>query len=209
MNQELYSYLQKMHLFIEAQEKRISYLEKKVKELEKLTGELKTRPPIRVDRIEYKFDQLKVETLDGTLNIGLNPSELQEIEDFAINNKGINTPNQPKVHFQRTMELEEEMYKYLETDLQGVIEETAQALNTTVDESYTTFIKEDIKKQLPIRIEYYLKQQAAAPKREQSPENEESDLNQPIVEQLKKEIRNGVQTFLKNLPENMKGMKNE
>ena len=34
--------------------------------------------------MEYKFDQLKVETLEGTLNIGLNPSDLQGIEDFSV-----------------------------------------------------------------------------------------------------------------------------
>ena len=39
--------------------------------------------------MEYKFDQLKVETLEGTLNIGLNPSDLQAIEDFSVpNGKG-------------------------------------------------------------------------------------------------------------------------
>ncbi len=38
-----------------------------------------------MEKIEYKFDQLKVESLDGTLNIGLNPSNLKEtIEDLAV-----------------------------------------------------------------------------------------------------------------------------
>ena len=39
------------------------------------------------NELEYKFDQLKVETLEGTLNIGLNPSDLQGIEDFSIPSK--------------------------------------------------------------------------------------------------------------------------
>ena len=34
---------------------------------------LKEAPSTKIDRIEYKFDQLKIETLEGTLNIGLNP----------------------------------------------------------------------------------------------------------------------------------------
>ncbi|MEH7343573.1 spore germination protein GerPC [Bacillus sp. JJ1532] len=203
MDQTLYSYLQKMHIFIEAQEKRIIYLEKKVRELEKQTQELKTRPPITVDRIEYKFDQLKVESLDGTLNIGLNPSELQEIEDFAINNKGIQTPFQPKAHFQRTMEIEDEINKFLENELQSVIEETALSLNKSVDESYILFIKEDIKKQLPNRIDYHLKQQLAATNREQGTV---PDFNEEILVKLKKEIKNGVHTFISHLPEPEKGM---
>lgn len=36
--------------------------------------------------MEYKFDQLKVENLNGTLNIGLNPfsAKGQQIEDFQV-----------------------------------------------------------------------------------------------------------------------------
>ena len=36
--------------------------------------------------MEYKFDQLKVENLNGTLNIGLNPfsTKEQQIEDFQV-----------------------------------------------------------------------------------------------------------------------------
>ena len=207
MDQTLYSYLQKMHIFIEAQEKRIIHLENKVRELEKQTKELKTRPPITVDRIEYKFDQLKVESLDGTLNIGLNPSELQGIEDFAINNQGIHTPFQPKAHFQRSMEIEDGIDKFLENELQGVIEETANSFNKTVDESYILFIKNDIKKQLPTRIDYYLKQQHAVASDRK--ENAATDLNEQILEQLMKEIKNGVRTFISHLPETEKGMENE
>ncbi|WNS76819.1 spore germination protein GerPC [Bacillus sp. DTU_2020_1000418_1_SI_GHA_SEK_038] len=204
MDQTLYSYLQKMHIFIEAQEKRIIHLENKVRELEKQTKELKIRPPITVDRIEYKFDQLKVESLDGTLNIGLNPSELQEIEDFAINNKGIHTPFQPKAHFQRSMEIEDEINKFLENELQSVIEETAHSLNKSIDESYILFIKDDIKKQLPNRIDYHLKQQQlTATNREQGTV---PDFNEEILVNLKKEIKNGVHTFISHLPESEKGM---
>lgn len=204
MDQTLYSYLQKMHVFIEAQEKRIIQLEIKVRELEKQTKELKMRPPITVDRIEYKFDQLKVESLDGTLNIGLNPSELQEIEDFAINNKGIQTPFQPKAHFQRSMEIENEINTFLENELQSVVEETAQSLNKSVDDSFLLFIKEDIKKQLPNRIEYHLKhQQLSATNREQ---DTAADFNEEILAKLKNEIKNGVHTFISHLPESEKGM---
>lgn len=207
MNQDIYSYLQRMHIFIEAQEKRISQLEQKVKQLEKQTKELKSRPPINVDRIEYKFDQLKVESLDGTLNIGLNPSDLQGIEDFAVNNQGIKTPFQPKVQFQRSMELEDEIYKYLETELPNVIEETASSLNIHTDESYLSFIKEDIKKQLPSRIDYYLKQYHSDG---QDINNDRTDTeNEQILHKLINEIKNGVHIFLSNLPEQTKGMKEE
>ena len=62
-------------------------MQKKIQSLEKQVSEFQNRPPVHIDRMEYKFDQLKVETLEGTLNIGLNPSDLQGIEDFSVPNK--------------------------------------------------------------------------------------------------------------------------
>lgn len=59
-------------------------MEKTLASLIEEIEQLKARPPVRVDRIEYAFDQLKIETLDGTLNIGINPSDLSSIEDAAI-----------------------------------------------------------------------------------------------------------------------------
>lgn len=207
MNQELYSYLQQLHIFIEAQERRIQFLEKKVMDLEKQTNELKLRPPIHVDNIEYKFDQLKVETLEGTLNIGLNPSDMQNIEDFAVNNQGIQTPFQPKAQFLRSMEIEDAIYKYMEGDLVKYIEETAQTKNKPIDESYIAFIKDDIKKQLPSRIDFYLKELHNNSANRDG--NVSTDIHEKILESLKTEIQNGVQIFIGNLPENMKGMDNE
>ncbi|MDM5226650.1 spore germination protein GerPC [Cytobacillus sp. NJ13] len=203
MNQQLNSYLQQLHAFVEAQEKRIRSLEAAVKKLQEETEVLKSRPPMQVDRIEYKFDQLKVESLEGTLNIGLNPSELQNIEDFAVDNKNIKAPISPNNHMKRTMEIEDAIYQYLESKLPEIVASVQQKLNVNVDDSYIAFIKEDIKKQLPNRIDFYLKQQQSANRSTQENNNE------VIIELIKKEIQNGVHAFISHLPENMKGMKKE
>ena len=55
-----------------------------INKLSKEIDALKDKPPINVERLEYKFDQLKIEKLDGTLNIGINPADLNNIEDMEI-----------------------------------------------------------------------------------------------------------------------------
>lgn len=199
MNQEFYQYIQKMHLFIQAQERKIRQLEKTIESIQNQLTELKERPGIRVDKIEYKFDQLKVETLEGTLNIGLNPSDLQGIEDFSVDNQQLSTSLSPKDRMQTVMELENNLYHYLETEIEPLIKQTQEKLNVKIDESYTDFIKEDIKKQIPTRIEFYLRQN---PQIERSTE----DWKEKIITQMKKEIENGVFVFIRNLPDNVKGM---
>lgn len=206
LSQEFYSYLQGLHSFVETQERRIQQLEKTVHELQKEIKSLKERPPINIERIDYKFDQLKVETLEGTLNIGLNPNDLGNIEDFAVDNEKMNVPVHPKNLMQQAMEIEDEVFRYLESDLPNVIAEVQRNLQVPEDESYFLFIKEDIKKQLPNRIDYYLKQY-----NDPSNQNRGQDrsLNEEVINQLKIEIRNGVHSFISHLPEHVKGMKKE
>lgn len=206
MFQNDYQYIQWLQSYLQAQENRINALEKSLKQMAEEIKSLKEKPHIYVDTIEYKFDQLKVETLEGTLNIGLNPNDLQGIEDFAVNNQSVNTPPSPKNQMQRSMEIEKNILNYLDSDLQALILEAQKKFNIqAIESSYLAFIKEDIKKQLPARIDYHLK---TASKQGRSAENV-NESNQRIVELLKQEIQNGVEAFLKHLPDSVKGMNQE
>ncbi|MFK4998183.1 spore germination protein GerPC [Bacillus sp. N9] len=82
--------IQQLYDYMNQQQNEILKLRKELNRLENEVNKLKEKPGITVERLEYKFDQLKVETLEGTLNIGLNPADLKQIEDVAIP-----TPSQP------------------------------------------------------------------------------------------------------------------
>jgi spore germination protein PC len=204
MYQDYSQYLQWLQMCIQAQEQRILALENALQKMKEDIKKLNEKQSIHVDKIEYKFDQLKVETLEGTLNIGLNPSDLSGIEDFAIQNQSLTTPISPKQQMQRSMKIEEAIYRYLETDLPPIVEAAQRELNVQPNDEYLSFIKQDISKQLPTRIDYHLTSNSSSSR---STENAPSD--DFIIEELKKEIRNGVNVFFNNLPENLKGMKTE
>lgn len=200
MYQDYSQFFQWVQLTLQAQENKIAALEKTIQKMLVEMKQLKEKPTIQVDKIEYKFDQLKVEKLDGTLNIGLNPSDLSSIEDFAVQNQSVVTPVSPKAQMQRAMIIEEAIFRYLETELPALYEETLKELNVQLDGSYLDFIKQDIIKQLPSRIDFHLK--AAASKDRDGHSNSE----ETIIELLKKEIKNGILIFINHLPENVKGM---
>jgi spore germination protein PC len=200
MYQDYSQFLQWLQMTIQAQENRIAVLEQTIQKMREDMKQLKDKPTIQVEKIEYKFDQLKVETLDGTLNIGLNPSDLANIEDFAVQNQTVSTPISPKVQMQRSMIIEEAIYRYMETDLPALLEETKNELNVQLDESYSSFIKQDIMKQLPTRIDFHLK--ASSTKDRDSDGNPE----EKIIELLKQEIKRGIVIFINNLPDNVKGL---
>jgi len=200
MYQDYSQLLQWVQMTLQIQENRIAALEQTIQKLQEQLKQLKDKPNIQVEKIEYKFDQLKVETLDGTLNIGLNPSDLANIEDFAVQNQSLNTPIHPKAQMQRSMKIEESIYQYLETELPVVFKETQNQLNVQLDDSYLDFIKQDIMKQLPTRIDYHV-QNTAANKRDGGQSTVES-----IIELLKQEISKGILIFINHLPDNVKGM---
>jgi len=200
MYQDYSQLLHWVQLTLQGQENRIAILEQTIQKLQEELKQLKDKPSIRVDKIEYKFDQLKVETLEGTLNIGLNPSDLANIEDFAVENQSLNTPIHPKAQMQRSMKIEESIYRYLETELPVLFKETQNQLNVRLDDSYLAFIKQDIMQQLPARIDYHI-QNTAANKSDDEQSTEES-----IIALLKQEIRKGILIFINHLPENVKGM---
>lgn len=198
MYQDYSQLLQWVQITLQTQENRIAILEQTIQKLQEEMKQLKDKPSIRVDKIEYKFDQLKVESLDGTLNIGLNPSDLANIEDFAVDKQSLNTPVHPKAQMQRSMRIEESVYQYLETELPGLFKETQNQLNIRLDDSYLDFIKQDIIKQLPARIDYHIKNT-----REHEGEQNTEDT---IIQLIKQEIKKGILIFINHLPDNVKGM---
>lgn len=201
LNHDIFQVLQSMQAHIHHQDKILQDLQKKFQALEETISDLQKRPPVNIERMEYNFDQLKVDTLEGTLNIGLNPSDLQGIEDFSVQNKNGGTI-EPKKKMSMFTEIDRAINEYLDSNLQSILGETSEQLHSPVDESYRDFILQDIKKQLSNRIEYYLNQ----PLRDGSTGEQQKEW---IIEQLKKEIHHGILTFIQNLPQNMKGEKKE
>ncbi|HZG70060.1 MAG TPA: spore germination protein GerPC [Chondromyces sp.] len=187
-----YEVLQQLYQFTNAQHKKISMLEKSLADLQKEIDYLKKRPAISVERIEYKLDQLKVETLEGTLHIGINPAELAELEDVAIT-KAMKGHNPEMV--QETIQ---HMNGFLDAELRAIIHENAIQLQRSLDEPYYELIKQDMIKQLPKRIEFYYQQFAKN-------HPDERELKELVESRVKEDIRQAIFHFINSLPNDQKG----
>ncbi|CAN7187863.1 spore germination protein GerPC [Paenibacillus sp. LjRoot153] len=84
---------QQLCSYVDMQKQRIDKLEQTVNKLQADLKAMKDEKRIHIDKIEYNFDQLKVEKLDGTLTIGISPSALDQIEDFSVNGNSLNKEN--------------------------------------------------------------------------------------------------------------------
>lgn len=178
-----------MQRYLEAQEQRILQLEQEIKRLSEEVSNLKNKPPIHVDKIEYKFDQLKVESLDGTLNIGLNPSDLNNIDEFAVNNQS--TQVTPFLFPEREKIINGMMVQIM-SELPEMVQETEAQLGITLDSSHHEFIKNDVEQQLGQRIIMYFDNSSMM---ERSPQQFEQ-LKEKVYEKVKSDIQVALVNFI-------------
>ncbi|MBM7586476.1 spore germination protein PC [Bacillus pakistanensis] len=193
-----YSSYQQMYQYITSLNQRITKLEETIVSLQKELKSLKDRPSINVENIEYKFDQLKVETLEGTLNIGLNPNDLGDIEDFAVNTGSMKAP--VEIDKETRNGLVQHVENYIDQELMTIIQDNENHLNSSLDPSYYELIKKDITNQIPSRIDFYLQ---TIPKVENRQDG--SSWEENIFEKVKSDIHKAIFTFMSQMPENMKG----
>lgn len=195
--------MKQMQEIVEKQHKQIQTLEKLLKGMQQEIIQLKDKPTMNIERIEYKFDQLKVETLEGTLNIGLTPGSTGEIEDFIVTQDNLQVPVQKRSE-NVAKQVEEDLINYLEKDAKDTIKSVAANQGRNIEPHYYDFMLQDIKSQLPKRVNHYLNQiTPEAIKQNLSDE----DIRKMTVQQLKTDMTKAFSTFIQTIPSNKGGGK--
>lgn len=201
LQSDFYTFINQLASQLKRHEEKLAKLEKAHTDVMKTIETLNNQPPINVERIDYHFDQLKIERLDGTLNIGLNPQDLQEMDEFSIP-----TPNFRKEQSEKSKvqlnQLQDRLNTYLEKELPLFIENAKREMGLELDQSYAAFIQEDIRKQLPERLAFY-SQKLAKTRRDLSVNEEEQEIYQMTIH----DIQQAIYAFLRQFP--MKGQKGE
>jgi len=197
---DINSYIRSLHYYIQQQNQRIAQLEETLQLIQGDLKEIKNRPTTQIEKIEYKFDQLKVETLEGTLNIGLNPMNGEQIEDFAVSQSKMNIPDVRHTHKDFINEIEDEIDEYLNNDCSVYIQSKLNQQRTSIPNEHVQFVVEDIRKQINERIIYYLEQKQT----ELQDPTRIHEVYTAIVERIKLDIQNSITAYLNNLPDNLK-----
>lgn len=188
-------YLQQLFHILHSQSEQLSRMEQVLKEMRSEIDRLRQGSEKTIDRVEYNFDLLKIEKLEGTLNIGLMPKDGQSLDDITVN-------GQPPLELSQSGYSGGELYsniyhnvsRYLEDTVPQQIERMIPEANSVLGDEYTAVIIEDVRKQLGDRITVYLKQYQT--NRETM---DPQEVEQSIVKQVKSEIASAVEQHLLNL----------
>ncbi|TYR79560.1 spore gernimation protein [Priestia megaterium] len=205
-------YLQQMHQYIQQLSMRVAMLEETVQQMTEKIKELEEVNPIQIDKIEYKFEQLKIDSLDGTLNIGLNPLTPDNLEDIIINNQTPEVtfpqpgPQNPSLKpLDRTVQMgwirdiHETIVQELDIHGQSMVQHVLDERSMTIDDAYYDFILEDVKKQLEQRITFYVEQV----KPDEMEQNFDA-IKPQIIQKIYEDMKKGIDAFLTYLPDSLK-----
>lgn len=175
------------------QEQQLKRLEELLIQQQQVIEELRESRGTHIEKVEYNFDQLKVETLEGTLNIGLTPNGMNTIEDIAVPNSSSQTFADPEENLDGTPDylypqIQQQMRHYISHELEKDLKKLESSYGKKLDEQVKAEIIRDIQRQVDNRIQVYLKQL-----RQGKGQDEETQAD--IVKRVKRDIRLAIKQF--------------
>ncbi|MGP4077247.1 spore germination protein GerPC [Halobacillus sp. K22] len=164
------AWVQQVMKHMEKQQQMINQLTQKIEQLQ-----MNEHPKTVIEKIEYHFDQLKIDTLEGTLQIGLTPngSDAADIGDFYANQGQMPPQQDPVLH---------QLQKYMNTDIPQWMNQYTRDHDIPVTDHHKEQIIADVRKQLSQRIEHY---------KNQNPDLDDAGL----VNQVQNEIRHSIAQY--------------
>jgi len=162
-NQYPYMWLNQMYRMLCMQSEKISRMENEINALKDQIQKVQETPKHAIGNIEYKFDQLKVENLNGTLVIGLRHGETGEIEDMWVADKHAeNVPvgQSPIAEEYRADSdtIRKAINRYIHHDVADALHGQAKEQSIQLDPESMRSIIEDMNRQAGERIDLYIKQ---------------------------------------------------
>ncbi len=151
---------------IQEQQKTIERLTQQVEHLQS-----QQHPKTVIEKIEYHFDQLKIETLEGTLQIGLTPNGTDGniLEDLY-------TPDTQKT------ETDPYLHELMQDGVPQYIDNYVNEYGLHLGDKHREHMIADINKQLPERFTFH--------------QNQHPDLEpSAIVQKLHQEVRHSVAQY--------------
>jgi spore germination protein PC len=187
---------QQIYAHLNWQAQRIETLEQNLSKVQTELNAIKEQKRIHIDKIEYNFDQLKVERLDGSLSIGVNPGTFDEPEDFTVNDGAAMGDPSMKGAPMSSMQhdISGSIQEYLSHDAKEDMRTTAAKFQYPLEEGYEELILDDIRNQVEPRIQNYLKQYRSAGFKEPM-----DGIRENIVNQTKRDIQSAIESYISHL----------
>ncbi|CAM4525134.1 spore germination protein PC [Paenibacillus endophyticus] len=164
---------------LKEQQEQLEALSAKVLDLCEQIKHLEARPTYNIESIEYHFDQLKVDKLDGTLNIGMTAPGMGDetfpgsIEQLAVSKPEVFPSAGPTIPDPSPVynEVFNEMTRYLDAGAPQTLLAYENQFGIPLDPYHRKIIIEDVRKQVPTRIHFYMQKKEKGAEAKQAAED--------------------------------------
>ncbi len=153
--------LARMHAEYAHVTERLRRLEERVERLEREVDEAKRRPSQTVERIEYRFDQLKIDTLQGTLHIGIRPDDAGGEPIWSVAGADVPKPTvvpagdaPPSSAF---LDIRSAVSRHLHERVPPLLLQLSEAAGYDLDPEEMDRVVADLGAQVDARIAHYMK----------------------------------------------------
>ncbi|WP_313641260.1 spore germination protein GerPC [Paenibacillus sp.] len=183
-------YIQQFFNALRVQSEKIQLLEKQLQDLQGDVDSIKNNKTANIGPINYHFEQLKIEKLEGTLNIGITPNEGNNLDEAIVNGKPLGAQEAGTTAL--SDKIRPEILKYVQEEVPSQFSRLEREQNLSIDENYIQMVTQDLLNQMDGRINEYVSQ---LPDAEEGRGYTEEECTS-IVEQIKRDIVTAVERHL-------------
>jgi spore germination protein PC len=204
MSQSPFNWFDEMYKAMCWQSEKLLQLEKELDAIKEQLRSLNSVPKTHVERMEYNFEQLKVENLNGSLLIGLSPGAAEgaegvngagagKIEDLWIQNQHTEDVTVGgQAHSSLSEQIKDDLFRYIRDDIAPSLEGRAKELHVALKEEDAKSIIEDMIRQTEERVQVYLQQEKWG-----AANNEEARRRQ-IIERVRLDVHQAVDSYIEH-----------
>lgn len=189
----LASMIQRLTQTLNRQETELLLLKQKIEDLTEQVRSLREEKRFVVEKIDYHFEQLKVERLEGTLNIGLTPDSGQALEQFMVNGETLSKEvSETGARDRMLADIRRDVQAYMEEGALSDLQRLEQEHHCMLGPELRSFVLKDVEKQLVPRIQHYVKQCG-------NPDEEDSigRCREQTVDNVKRDVREAFAVYLR------------
>lgn len=179
-------YVQQVFNTLRVQSDKIQQLEKQLQDIQSEVDDLKNNKATSIGPINYHFEQLKIEKLEGTLNIGITPSEGNNLDEAMVNGQTISSQQGRAIA--GSERIHSEVTRYLKEEVPNHFKQLEKERNLSIDERYIQMVTQDLENQMEGRIKEYLKQLTT---------EEDAQLNEEQVSLITQQVQRDIDSAIK------------
>lgn len=116
------------------------------------------KPTHAVEKIEYRFDQLKIESLQGTLHIGVKPEDVKSEPIWSLGDAAMPEPIvTPAAETPSFVAMHADVHRYVTEVVPPLLGRWCEEAGVELEPEEVDRVVQDLRMQVDARIEYYMK----------------------------------------------------